>query len=66
MNTPHHPLFRYCLDGPVIFTDEVIWLCEDCDKEEVDTVDSEKGKVDSSEDFATVADPQPIADPIWK
>jgi len=25
--------FRYCLDGPVIFTDEVIWFCEDCEPE---------------------------------
>lgn len=24
--------FRYCLDGPVIFTDEVIWFCEDCEE----------------------------------
>lgn len=26
-------LHRYCLDGPVIFTDEVIWFCEDCEPE---------------------------------
>ncbi|KAK2457983.1 RING/FYVE/PHD zinc finger superfamily protein [Trifolium repens] len=24
-------LHRYCLDGPVIFTDDVIWFCEDCE-----------------------------------
>ncbi|RZC08818.1 hypothetical protein D0Y65_015499 [Glycine soja] len=22
---------RYCLDGPVIFTDDVTWFCEDCE-----------------------------------
>ncbi|XP_024641400.2 uncharacterized protein [Medicago truncatula] len=48
-------LHRYCLDGPVIFTEEVIWFCEDC--KVVDTESSEKGEVDSSEDFVTVADP---------
>jgi len=57
----------------VIFTDEVIWFCEDCGEEEVDndypdseTADSQKGEVGSSEDLVTFADPQPIADPIWK
>ncbi|KAK2456202.1 serine/threonine-protein phosphatase BSL3 [Trifolium repens] len=22
---------EYCLDGPVIFTEDVIWFCEDCE-----------------------------------
>ncbi|PNX73435.1 hypothetical protein L195_g029337, partial [Trifolium pratense] len=65
---------RYCLDGPVVFTDEVIWFCEDCEQEVVDadypdedTTNSEKGEVDSIiEDCVTVVDPQPIADPIWR
>lgn len=39
----------------MIFTEEVIWFCEDC--KVVDTESSEKGEVDSSEDFVTVADP---------
>ncbi|XP_045799121.1 uncharacterized protein LOC123893229 isoform X2 [Trifolium pratense] len=65
-------LHRYCLDGPVIFTDEVIWFCEDCEAEVIDTdysdsetKDSEKGEVDSNKECFTVVDPQPIADPIW-
>ncbi|CAI8604376.1 unnamed protein product [Vicia faba] len=28
-------LHRYCLDGPVIFTDEVLWFCEDCEPEQI-------------------------------
>ncbi|CAK8573417.1 unnamed protein product [Lathyrus sativus] len=28
-------LHRYCLDGPVIFTDEVIWFCEDCEPKQI-------------------------------
>ena len=55
----------------MIFTDEVIWFCEDC-KEAVDkncseseTADSENGKVDVSEECVAVSDPQPIVDPIW-
>ncbi|KAK2404490.1 RING/FYVE/PHD zinc finger superfamily protein [Trifolium repens] len=28
-------LHRYCLDGPVIFTDDVIWFCEDCEPKAV-------------------------------
>ncbi|XP_016204349.1 uncharacterized protein LOC107644909 isoform X2 [Arachis ipaensis] len=31
---------RYCLDGPVIFTEQVIWFCEDC-KPTVETCDSQ-------------------------
>ncbi|XLT95758.1 hypothetical protein HN873_017420 [Arachis hypogaea] len=31
---------RYCLDGPVIFTKQVIWFCEDC-KPTVETCDSQ-------------------------
>ncbi|KAK7279861.1 hypothetical protein RJT34_24920 [Clitoria ternatea] len=27
-----YALHRYCLDGPVIFTDEVAWFCEDCEE----------------------------------
>ncbi|KAK7380443.1 hypothetical protein VNO78_32954 [Psophocarpus tetragonolobus] len=26
-----YALHRYCLDGPVIFTDDVIWFCEGCE-----------------------------------
>ncbi|XP_004496495.1 PHD finger-containing protein 1-like isoform X2 [Cicer arietinum] len=26
-----YALHRYCLDGPVIFIDDVIWFCEDCE-----------------------------------
>lgn len=26
-----YALHRYCLDGPVIFTDDVTWFCEDCE-----------------------------------
>ncbi|KAF7821819.1 putative chromatin regulator PHD family [Senna tora] len=29
--TPQFSLFRYCLRGPVIFDDDIIWLCEDCE-----------------------------------
>ncbi|CAJ2661954.1 unnamed protein product [Trifolium pratense] len=65
-------LHRYCLDGPVIFTDEVIWSCEDCEAEvtatdysDSETKDSEKGEVDSNKECFTVVDPQPIADAIW-
>ncbi|XP_027358505.1 uncharacterized protein LOC113867399 [Abrus precatorius] len=34
-----YALHRYCLDGPgpVIFTDEVMWFCEDCEPKVVDT-----------------------------
>ncbi|KAK2444304.1 RING/FYVE/PHD zinc finger superfamily protein [Trifolium repens] len=66
-------LHRYCLDGPVVFTDDVIWFCEDCEQEVVDaeypdedTTDSEKGEVNSIEHCVNVVDPQPIVDPIWK
>jgi hypothetical protein len=65
-------IFRYCLDGPVIFTDEVIWFCEDCEAELIDTdyhdktTDSENGEVDSNKECLTVIDPQPIADAIWR
>ncbi|GAU26404.1 hypothetical protein TSUD_278490 [Trifolium subterraneum] len=66
-------MHRYCLDGPVIFTDEVIWFCEDCEQEVVDAdypdddaTDSEKCDIDSIADCVTVIDPQPIADPIWR
>ncbi|CAK8532632.1 unnamed protein product [Lathyrus sativus] len=48
----YYALHRYCLDGPVIFTDEVIWFCEDCEAEvvDVDYPDSEI-KVNSIEDY---------------
>ncbi|TKY45975.1 serine/arginine repetitive matrix protein 2 [Spatholobus suberectus] len=32
-----YALHRYCLDGPVIFTDDVTWFCEDCEPKIVDT-----------------------------
>jgi hypothetical protein len=57
----------------VIFTDEVIWFCADCEEEVIDTdypdqvtSDSEKGEVGCSDGCVTVVDPQPIADPIWR
>ncbi|CAL5185346.1 unnamed protein product [Lathyrus oleraceus] len=48
----YYALHRYCLDGPVVFTDEVIWFCEDCEAEvvDVDYLDSEI-EVDSIEDY---------------
>ena len=60
----------------MIFTDEVIWYCEDCEEEVIDTNHSDQdasdssdseSEVDSSEEEC-VADvhPQPIADPIWR
>jgi hypothetical protein len=71
--TFQHHIFRYCLDGPVVFTDDVIWFCEDCEQEVVDaeypdedTTDSEKGEVNYIEHCVNVVDLQPIADPIWK
>ncbi|CAL5185345.1 unnamed protein product [Lathyrus oleraceus] len=52
-----YALHRYCLDGPVVFTNEVIWFCEDCDGEVIDVdfsdkaiVDSENAEVSFSED----------------
>jgi hypothetical protein len=57
----------------VIFTDEVIWFCNDCEEEVIDTdypdqvtSDSEKGEVDCNDECVSVVDPQPIADPIWR
>jgi hypothetical protein len=56
----------------VIFTDEVIWFCEDCEAELIDTdytdktTDSENCEVDSNKECLTVVDPQPIADAIWR
>ncbi|RDX77421.1 hypothetical protein CR513_42465, partial [Mucuna pruriens] len=32
-----YALHRYCLDGPVILTDDVTWFCEDCEPTVVDT-----------------------------
>lgn len=31
--TPQLSFYRYCLDGPVNFDDEVTWFCEDCEAE---------------------------------
>ncbi|XP_004515117.1 uncharacterized protein [Cicer arietinum] len=70
-------LHRYCLDGPVVFTDEVIWFCEDCEVKEVHTAYPDQctlplpsrmnnAAVDSSEDRVTAVAPQPVADPIWR
>jgi hypothetical protein len=57
----------------VIFTDEVIWFCNDCEEEVIDadypnkvTSDSEKGEVDCNDGCVMVVDPQPIAEPIWR
>ncbi|CAI8593905.1 unnamed protein product [Vicia faba] len=68
-----YAMHRYCLKGPVVFTDKVIWFCEDCEEEILDTdypdcetADSERCEVDSSEKCVTFVDPQPIVDPIWR
>ncbi|CAK8532872.1 unnamed protein product [Lathyrus sativus] len=68
-----YAMHRYCLKGPVVFTDDVIWFCEDCDEEvlgadypDSKAADSEKCEVDSIEKCATFVDPQPIGDPIWR
>ncbi|CAI8593771.1 unnamed protein product [Vicia faba] len=45
-----YALHRYCLDGPVVFTDEVIWFCEDCDVEVIDVDSSDNEIVDSKND----------------
>jgi hypothetical protein len=63
--------FRYCLDGPVIFTDEVIWFCEDCEEKIdivycLDSADSEEGGKDSSKECDAVVVSEPIAASIWK
>jgi hypothetical protein len=57
----------------VIFTDEVILFCADCEEEVIDTdyldqvtSDSEKGEVDCNDGCVMVVDPQPIAEPIWR
>ncbi|AET01000.1 putative chromatin regulator PHD family [Medicago truncatula] len=57
-------LHRYCLDGPVIFTEEVIWLCEDCDEETgpCPMTDSETDdSITSEDDFKA----RPILDANW-
>ncbi|XP_058773351.1 uncharacterized protein LOC131647481 [Vicia villosa] len=67
-----YAIHRYCLKGPVVFTDEVIWFCEDCEEildanyPDSETADLEKCEVDSNEKCATFVDPQPIVDPIWR
>jgi len=45
---------RWALDGLVIFTDEVIWFCEDYEEKidiayYLDSADSEEGEEDSGE-----------------
>ncbi|XP_057762813.1 uncharacterized protein LOC130982751 [Arachis stenosperma] len=35
---------RYCLDGPVIFTKQVIWFCEDCKPTVEDTIQTSMEK----------------------
>ncbi|CAK8532634.1 unnamed protein product [Lathyrus sativus] len=54
----HYALHRYCLDGSVVFTDDVIWFCEDCEGEVIDVdfsdnaiVDSENTEISFSEDY---------------
>ncbi|XP_061342046.1 PHD finger-containing protein 1-like isoform X2 [Gastrolobium bilobum] len=32
MKCEAYALHRYCLDGPVIFIDDVFWSCEDCER----------------------------------
>lgn len=57
----------------MVFTDDVIWFCEDCEEEilgadypDSKAADSEKCEVDSIEKCVTFVDPQPIVDPIWR
>ncbi|CAL5185446.1 unnamed protein product [Lathyrus oleraceus] len=68
-----YAMHRYCLKGPVVFTDDVIWFCEDCEEEilgadypDSKAADSEKCEVDSIEKCVTFVDPKPIVDPIWR
>ncbi|MED6225969.1 hypothetical protein PIB30_098737 [Stylosanthes scabra] len=35
-------LCLYCLDGPVVFTEDVTWFCEDCDPTAVETFSYDK------------------------
>ncbi|CAL5185445.1 unnamed protein product [Lathyrus oleraceus] len=59
-----YAMHRYCLAGPVIFTDKVTWFCEDCE-EMVLEVDHPNTETSESVKDEVVFDPQPIADPIW-
>jgi hypothetical protein len=56
---------RYCLDGPVIFTEEVIWLCEDCEQETgpCPMTDSDSDDSITSEDDVIA---RPILDANWR
>ncbi|CAK8532638.1 unnamed protein product [Lathyrus sativus] len=46
----HYALHRYCLDEPVVFTDDVIWFCEECEGEVIDVDFSDNAIVDSEND----------------
>ncbi|CAK8532871.1 unnamed protein product [Lathyrus sativus] len=59
-----YAMHRYCLAGPVIFTDKVTWFCEDCEKMVVQA-DHHNSETLESEKDEVVFDPEPIADPIW-
>ncbi|XP_058750087.1 uncharacterized protein LOC131623078 [Vicia villosa] len=48
--------FRYCLDGPVVFTDEIIWYCEDCEIEVIDVDFSDNAIVDSENTEVSFSD----------
>ncbi|XP_061348817.1 uncharacterized protein LOC133294187 isoform X2 [Gastrolobium bilobum] len=39
-----YAVHRYCLDGPVDYTGEVTWFCEDCDAKVVDTSSHDQSK----------------------
>ncbi|KAL5080706.1 hypothetical protein RYX36_009127, partial [Vicia faba] len=59
-----YAMHRYCLAGPVVFTDKVTWFCEDCEEIVVEA-DHPYSETPESEKDEVVFDPQPIADPVW-
>ncbi|XP_058779042.1 uncharacterized protein LOC131653031 [Vicia villosa] len=60
-----YAMHRYCLVGPVVFTDKVTWFCMDCEEVVVEA-DHPNSETPESEKDEVVFDPQPIADPIWR
>ncbi|CAI8593903.1 unnamed protein product [Vicia faba] len=59
-----YAMHRYCLAGPVVFTDKVTWFCEDCEEMVVEANHPNSETLESEKD-EVVVDPQPIADSIW-
>ncbi|XP_058779038.1 uncharacterized protein LOC131653028 [Vicia villosa] len=60
-----YAMHRYCLVGPVVFTDKVTWFCMDCEEVVVEA-DHPNSETPESEKDEVVFDPQPIADPSWR